>query len=246
MNHIEPGRVAHLSIRRLHPAGDDSENLANFFAAIADYEHLIIDLRDNVGGNLPMIQDLVGPHIDEIIDIRKYIFFNSENPDYLAPGLRLRDVLYPRFSIDNVYTVAELLAAGRVPYLHPTDAARLSHGFETGAFRFVPTDANPFAGRKWILIDGDTRSAAEIYAMAAQIAGFATIVGEQTRGDFGKAQSPLYFILPNSGITVSWESIYVTDSAGRKLHEHHVIPDYPNREGMDALDTVLAMINEIR
>ena len=51
--------------------------------------------------------------------------------------------------------------------------------------------------------------------------------------------------LPNTGLIVSWDIDYVTDQYGRALNEFPTKPQYFNREGMDALETVLQMIEEM-
>ena len=53
----------------------------------------------------------------------------------------------------------------------------------------------------------------------------------------------IYVTLPNSGILFVIDVFYVTDAHGRPL-EAGTIPHYFNRDGMDALETVLALIEE--
>jgi len=49
--------------------------------------------------------------------------------------------------------------------------------------------------------------------------------------------------MPNTGIIFYFDIFYVTDSRGRPL-EAGTIPHFFNRPGMDALETVLALIAE--
>ena len=68
---------------------------------------------------------------------------------------------------------------------------------------------------------------------------FATLVGKPVGGSFAPM---LYFVLPNTGIIMTWESLYLTDQYGRSLEEFPTIPHYFNRPGLDALETTLQLI----
>jgi len=50
-------------------------------------------------------------------------------------------------------------------------------------------------------------------------------------------------VLYNTGIIIRFDPAFVTDFRGRPL-EYGIEPHYFNRPGMDALETVLAMIAE--
>jgi len=98
-----------------------------------------------------------------------------------------------------------------------------------------------FDGQIWLLTGPNMMSATQIAAWVAKDTGFATLVGDITGGAYGGPRT--FVTLPNSGIAFQMDLFYVTDRHGRPL-EAGTIPHYFNREGMDALATVLAMIDE--
>ena len=99
----------------------------------------------------------------------------------------------------------------------------------------------PFSGRIWLLVDENTFFEAALFAFVAKNIGFATVVGEQTGGSIPLARTAIS--MPNTGIIATWHTAYLTDEKGRAFAEG-VRPQYTNRLGLDALETVLAMIGE--
>jgi len=100
-----------------------------------------------------------------------------------------------------------------------------------------------FNGKIWILVDNMTASAAEFAVLFAMDTGFATVVGTNTMGVMPSATAMA--VLPHTGIVFRFDVGYFTDAYGRSLEEFGITPDYVNRPGMDALQTVLAMIEEM-
>ena len=84
-------------------------------------------------------------------------------------------------------------------------------------------------------------SGAQIASWVIKESGIATLVGDITGGTWGGKRTGA--ALPYSGIFFLMDTMYITDSHGRVL-EAGTIPHYFNRDGMDALETVLAMISE--
>lgn len=220
------------------------DRIFDFYGRIADFDHLIFDVRGNPGGYTPFVERmLVGPHLDEPVELTGFAFFPNE-----AAGADVRcctetfytDESYPRMDI------GEMVDKGMLPDLDPSDAAILGAGAYNHWMTFSPTARrSPFKGKIWILIDEGTGSASEVFSILARQAGIARIVGEQSAGNYSKSrgQGSLFFLdLPNTGIVVTWDPVYFTDARGRHAHEYHVIPDHLNRPGMDALETVLSII----
>lgn len=222
------------------------DRLFAFYAAIADFEHLVFDVRGNPGGFTPFVERmLVGPHLQAPVELTGFVFFpgDAAGPDVGCCTQTFYDsARYPRMDI------AQMLGQGLLPQLDPQDAAILASGAYNHWMTFSPTERrSPFKGQIWVLIDGGTGSAAEVFAILARQAGLARIVGAQSAGNYSKSrgQGSLFFMdLPQTGIMVTWDPVYFTDAQGRHAHEHHVIPDVPNRPGLDALETVLAVIEE--
>jgi len=101
-------------------------------------------------------------------------------------------------------------------------------------------DLDPaFEGKIWLLTGPLTSSAAEIATRISMEAGFATHVGETSEGNYGGPRT--FLALPNTGILISFDAFYITDSRGRPF-EAGTVPHHFNMEGMDALETTLALI----
>jgi len=103
---------------------------------------------------------------------------------------------------------------------------------------------HPFHGRIWLLTDNRVGSAAALFAEQAKRTGFATLVGEPVLVAI-TIPTTRRFELPNTGIIVQWDVDYFTDEFGRALEEFPTAPHYFNRDGYDALETALQIINEM-
>lgn len=246
------GKVARLSVDGMGPNmlqdpgfyAALEDRIFDFYHRIADFGHLIFDVRGNPGGFTPFVERmLVGPHLREPVELTGFVFFPDD-----AAGAHVRrctDTFYPSQRYPRM-GIGEMIDKGMLPDLDREDARLLGTGAYNHWMTFSPTARkSPFKGRIWILIDEGTGSASEVFAILARQAGIARLVGEQSGGNYSKSrgQGSLFFLdLPNSGIVVTWDPVYFTDSRGRHAHEHHVVPDHFNRPGMDALETALALI----
>ncbi|MCL2350546.1 MAG: S41 family peptidase [Defluviitaleaceae bacterium] len=232
---LEEGHVAYIKINhmpaRLHVSLAARENryvtMLNFwYRYIEDFDHLIVDLRGNPGGSTYAITRLIiSPLINESLQMTRYLYYNLGEHSIAASELGiLRGTRSPSSDI-NAYPFDRRVFDGYVA--NPQQGGR----------------QNSFSGRVWILIDEITASAAEAVAIFSAYTNFATLVGENTSGvGFGPAA---YFNLPNTGIIIRFDYGILTDRHGNVLAAGHgVAPHYYNREGMDALETVLAMIKE--
>ncbi|MCL2562658.1 MAG: S41 family peptidase [Oscillospiraceae bacterium] len=96
------------------------------------------------------------------------------------------------------------------------------------------------------MIDAYVASGAEAATAMLKYNNIATVVGEATMGVFGTGADPFTAIisLPHTGIVLRFDTAYFTDTEGRPFEGYGVTPHYFNRPGMDALETVLAMIRE--
>jgi|GEM_PF-3285212 len=266
MRPIEEGRIAYFSLRdSVQPGtwGRLQEQLFELYKNSYGYEHFIIDLRGQGGGDFNFFgHTLLMPFVDgELATHQRYAFFmDCEHSRAFAEivfNYGYGRGLY-RAADANIYPIDQMpsMRNGGLPMLHPDSRARLSYGFgieftigeykgQDGEVVRIPTweGEPPNIGNIWILVSERTGSAAEVFAMMAQELGVATIVGTPTHAGFIKI-GEIIAVLPNTGAIVGWNPLYITDSQGRLLYEHHVTPCIPNRPGMDALQTVLAIINE--
>ena len=143
-------------------------------------------------------------------------------------------------------TVNEMLRTYDMLQLNMNDMLRMNYGFrvvyELSARRLPYFNYRPaFEGKIWLLTCHLMSSGAQLASWVIKESGIATLVGDITRGVWGGVRTNV--ALPYSGIIFSMDTMYITDSHGRVL-EAGTIPHYFNRDGMDALETVLAMISE--
>jgi len=227
----------------------DRAIIADFVETVGDFGHLIIDLRGNRGGYAGnFTYNIMAPLIDKPASLFYYVFFKGGDHNLMFDDFYYRDLKWQAanglrgfLGADAPVSVGDILPA--LTNANADDFAGLDYGFKR-ELKVEPSAARwKFNGRIWILIDGRSISAAEISALLAKESGFATIVGTPTGGMFG-GYTAAFVGLPNTGAIVRYDYGYVTDLRGRSIEELGVAPDIYNRPGMDALETVLALISE--
>jgi hypothetical protein len=141
----------------------------------------------------------------------------------------------------GIFPAAEFVESQNMTEFNPDDLALLDYAIVWEA-RYAPApNAIPFNGEIWLLVDGLSASASVMAAKIAVNTGFATVVGEPTSVITGVAHT--FAALPNTGILFRIDLGYTTDQYGRSIEEFGIIPQIPNAPGMDALETVLSIIN---
>jgi len=251
---LEEGRVAFLAVNSFifednRRASDVAKTLA-FYQDIAGFDHLIVDLRSSGGGNHRYFLDaIISPNIDELIVLDAFYFFIAG--DYVVEFISPRGFQGASPAGTPVRTLEadlgkmpmyQILEEFYLPQFNTADAERLQYGIQTQIRIQSARDTNTsFDGRIWVLTGLRMGSASQIAAWAAKESEVATLVGNITGGVYGGPRTMV--ALPNSGILFLMDVFYVADEHGRPL-EAGTIPHYFNIPGMDALETVLAMIEE--
>ena len=246
---VTPGEIALLGISRFlnNPRLDDAV-IYPFLQGIRDFDHLIIDLRGNAGGylrnfNEPILRRL----INEPVSTSGHEFFGSGDLAlewtrfFFAQGGTLAS---PTTTEMTIKSAAEFIAYHNMEYFNPQDLESLEYVVIWHSEITPAADAVGFNGKIWLLVNGESASASSVVIANALQTGFATVVGENTSGEMGSLIS--FVVLPNTGIIFRIDIGYKTDSRGRSLDEHGIAPQIPNRPVMDALQTVLEIIQEAR
>jgi len=235
----------------------------NFVEEIADFGHLIFDFRGNLGGSpLQFLEFIIPQYIHETLVAEGHAFYLGGSYTALAreifdvrtafPAYRqsLVESYGPEYEETNLSPEDVPFLDTSIPFEHSARlrliAWSMSDIYEYGRGMGGDRPEALFDGKIWILTDGQTASAAEYAVFLLGQDENITIVGEPTMGLFGTQLLPLriYLTLPNTGIVVRFDVAYFTDMEGRPLQGYGLEPQYRPRPGMDALETVLTMIEE--
>jgi len=241
---IDEGRIAYLAINgsMTWTLRDELRvNLRNFYQDIAGYEHLIIDMRHSPGGHPRFFTDYIAPPLVRDRFIKTFYNFyqaGSHNVEFMYRRMVLQGLPFCVSDLD------ELFPGEYIPQYLIDDLSNKDFMFRSGASLMRGITPSPFNGEIWMLIGPHMYSGSQTIATLVYESGFATMVGETTGGmAVATRPSSNFFALPNTGIVIRYDHALITDSRGRPL-EYGTDPHYFNRPGMDALETVLALIEE--
>ncbi|MCL2405269.1 MAG: S41 family peptidase [Defluviitaleaceae bacterium] len=253
---IEANNVAYMSIASFL-INDDlrqeaSDAIHNFYLYIANYEHLIIDIRENAGGNVTfffyeliqplMIEDYTHITFSFATDLRagsRWVHDRAIGRFYGIHGItaqNTRDILPMDILLEN--------HGHELIYLHPGDKATFNYGFRNEYVITAPRSIDEngyevikpiFTGKVWLLIDRGASATVEI-AHRIKDMGMPTLVGNTTGWATGRGRA--YEPLPISRIILSFDALHMTDRHGRSNEygiDPHIFCD-------DPLATVLQLI----
>jgi len=216
----------------------DADVLFDFYEEIHGFEHLIIDIRGNTGGWVAYFPNLIAAMLmGENASFTHYEMF-IDNP--ATSGLFVDPISMVGGVLSGVYPVAEFVESRNMPYFNLDDLALLDYVLVWEIDTLVYHGHPAFEGEIWLLVDERSMSASEMAASFSISTGFATVVGEPTAGVTGVLYT--FIAAPNTGILMRIDLGYTVDSYGRSLEEYGVVPQIANAPGMDALETVLAII----
>jgi len=199
----------------------EKQRILVFYQSIAEYEHLVIDIRGIGNGFskyfLPMILE---PNIQTPVTVQ----FNAYHTDGEFAN-RVSRYFRDWYGIGNV---------------SPT----MRNGQFVNSFPIyieaIP-DANAFNGQVWLLADtGSFSGANNMYLQMALDAGFNIIYEENAQAE-GWGTS--FVRLPHSGLTLRYNPLLFTDSYGRPLVIYGAQPTHQLRGDYDVLNEVLSIIS---
>ena len=201
-------------------SGNFEEFLRETFQNIKDarVSHLIIDIRENPGGDSragdKLLEYLTGKPFRQSENVQTkiscYIFGNEQNPSRLPAKYRNKKI------------------GSIVQFEGP----------------FIKPKENPlrFNGKVFVLTGHDTCSAAMSFSAAIKCFKIGIIIGEETGDPTVGYGDSLRFTLPNSKLTLSVACRYFSEACG-KPDGRGVIPDYEVKQKPEntakGIDTVL-------
>ena len=261
---IEEGRIGLIRINHLQVydiysqyafQGRYAARVSAFLRYTANFRHMIIDIRGNGGGRPWFFMNRIAPYISRRpLWMHQYIFINDtqrNSPIISAEIARRRGD--PGFSGVHFGRISESARENMPEYLHDFDQALSITTTVVPRLNRVPAPrpidrvyTGTFRGQVWMLVDGGTASAAEQVAWISYYTNFATLVGEPTMGIPASINIHMTnrMSLPHTGMILRYDFGYAIDSQGRYFEGRGIQPDYLNRPGFDAMETVLQLIEE--
>ncbi|MCJ7422341.1 S41 family peptidase [Sphingomicrobium astaxanthinifaciens] len=202
--------------------------------AAADASDLLIDLRDNPGGDNSFSDLLVARVADKPFSWASRFEVRAS----AAGKERVADTTPEPGTLEAQMKALEDQTANGAIY-----TVRLP--------KVAPRPDNRFDGRVWSLVDRHSYSNAVVVAATLKDHGFATILGEDTRDVATTYGSAEQWTLPETGIVVTYPKSYIVRPGGTAF-EDHVEPDVTLDEAANArseramLDAALAHIRAQR
>ena len=238
---IEEGKIAYVRIDSFWSGGYAKEyiqykkDMKKFFLDTEKYKHIIIDVSNNGGGDVKCYDSDILSYNNIGRNIRQKIYFlcsknkyTELNPSFKNNQIDIKEVP----NIKNANTKKNTIA------LYEEDAASFQE--------LAPGYAPPKDRKYWLLISGKTASAADRLAGLCKASGFATLVGSNTGGlGHNGRHSPIYMMLPKSGLLIKFDPLYGLNSEGYCVDEFGTAPDIYNLPGKDALETCLETIKNL-
>ncbi|MCI9455720.1 MAG: hypothetical protein HFE44_01925 [Oscillospiraceae bacterium] len=229
-NILEPDRIAYIKVPIMKDTPQAHSQFIDFYAKIAGFEHLIIDITGNSGGNsYYWVQYIAAPNLSQPTSTEQIIMI----PDSQTVAEYVQ-------SVDSGRKLLPVSQLPELPGLEQDDLEQLAY-FYINKSTYEPTGESPFSGKIWVLIDGRVCSSSEAFALFCKSTGFATLVGTQSRGDSGGIDAQ-FFALPNSGLVVRFHTIYPTNADGSCNTEYGTMPDFVSPDGETPLETCLKLI----
>lgn len=228
-----------LAILKISQMGDmnhidqDEKVLDEFLKNKHMYKALVIDIRDNVGGNMEYWQNFLLPKLTtNPKQVTNHMFFKD------SPKIRL-------FLQDNTLNMENLSNVD-------ITGIRLDHAEDLKDYSYYIKDTivinpdetkrdNGYDGKIFLLVDEDVFSAAEGFASFIKNTEFATIVGTQTGGD-GITLGVINSVLPNSGLVFTYTNTLGYDPTGEINEENPTKPDIESASYRQSIETIENMI----
>lgn len=211
--------------------GRDIPKIRAFLEEVKDYEHLIIDIQNNGGGNAAYWEEaFVRPNISEPVTTTFVRLMRNGDLAKKFYGIQYED---------TTLTVEDVKNDPAFTALRKEDIDKLAYAREYFDTTEPESGEKLFQGKIWVLVGPQVYSSAESFAVFCKATQFASLVGKTTGG--GNTGGPVWLELPNSHMLVTFDVEYALNPDGSCSQEIGTIPDI---ESEDALKTVLELIGE--
>lgn len=194
----------------------DQNKLIGWFAENTNKKYIIIDLTGNGGGSsMYWINLIVAPNLDRDLNWTGHYLTSY------GEGSR------EQFALDGV--TAETLNPNpddllKLPNVSMDDLSKADY-YGTVSINVKPAYEKKMCdSRFFLLVDNRVYSAADAFAMFCKDTGFATVVGENTRGD-GGGTNVYETMLPNSGLILRYRAMHGLNKDGSSNVEFGTTPD---------------------
>lgn len=224
-------KVAYIKVDSFEDAmmEQDLPVIRGFLNEVSDYSHLIIDIRNNSGGNTVYWEEaFVRPNITAPAAYRTLRMMEDNDLTRRFYGPMYQD---SSVSVEDIKNDPELIN------LPEEDMGGMAFAREISDTLEPESAEKLFKGKIWVLIGPNVFSSSEAFAVFCKESGFATLVGQTTGGS--DSGGPIWYELPESHLLVAFDVEYCLNSDGSCNMELGTTPDI---ETDDALETVLKLI----
>ena len=238
---IKPDYIAYIEIKSFLTTEVEEKQeylkvLEDFFIETANYKHIIIDIQNNGGGYIENYEAIISPNIKENLTIVSYGLYNKNKYTDIYLGMFLN------------YNDVKKIKKNEVPNIENCGTVRNDKAYRLKEI-IVPRSImgyKPCEDKKfWLLVSSDSYSGADRFADVCKRTGFATVIGTNTGGAGTNGESPMYIVLPNSGLLIKFDFMYGLTDDGYCTDEFGTAPDIYNLPGKSALGTCLETIRKL-
>lgn len=210
--------VAYIEIKSFsNDINYDGLILQNIYEKVKDYKHIVFDVSKNRGGStLYWKNNIVKPII-------------GRNKLSYTCYLLLQKGKYSESFIDisnSIYN--ELRPVKELPFfenINKDDFDITPYFFSGTDTIYSNADKKAVNGRIWVIISGDSYSATDEFAYFCKETGFATLLGQTTKGD-GFGLGTVLLKLPSSQYVINFKPAFILNHDGSNNVEFGTSPDY--------------------
>ena len=227
---IWPGnKFAYIRFANFEPEYYDEETihyLKAFYEKVKDFEHLLIDVRGNGGGDPDFfVNNIIAPLAKKKLTSKRYVAYQNGSYVQLFRKDRGCDKKADRKKLTDC----------------PPEVLTDNYTLYDATLIVEPTKEIAFKAKISVLADYFTFSAATDFVLFCKDSGFGKVYGMPNKGE-GVASGPSFYVLPNSKILIRFFSSMGLDSQGNANEEMKVQPDVYYESELHNFDELLNFV----